>query len=147
VALVFGLAIAEHPRQMAKRLLMLPALDRSEIAGEFQEHALLRHQLLRAGGTTRGRLDILEEITDVDSQRTSDLVEAPRRDTVDSGLVLVGLLIGDSDQLGHLLLGQAEHDPSLADTQADVAVDIERATSATDAPCRDFAGKLIHRFI
>ena len=35
--------------------------------------------------------------------------------TVDALLVLVRLLIGDADQLSHLLLGQAQHDPALAD--------------------------------
>ena len=39
-------------------------------------------------------------------------------------LVLVRLLIGDPDQLSHLLLGQAQHDPSLAHPSPDVAVDI-----------------------
>jgi hypothetical protein len=36
----------------------------------------------------------------------------------------VRLLVGDADQVSHLLLGQAEHDPALADPSADVAVDI-----------------------
>jgi hypothetical protein len=32
----------------------------------------------------------------------------------------VRLLIGDADQFGHLLLGQPEHDPSLAHARADM---------------------------
>jgi hypothetical protein len=36
----------------------------------------------------------------------------------------VRLLIGDADQLGHLLLGQAEHNPALAHPSANMAVDI-----------------------
>jgi hypothetical protein len=36
----------------------------------------------------------------------------------------VGLLIGDADQIGHLLLRQAEHDPALADPTADMTVEI-----------------------
>jgi hypothetical protein len=39
----------------------------------------------------------------------------------------VGLLVGYPDQLGHLLLGQPEHDPPLAHAGADMAVDILRA--------------------
>jgi hypothetical protein len=44
--------------------------------------------------------------------------------TVDALLVLVRLLIGDADKLGHLLLGQAKHDAALAHPSADIAVDI-----------------------
>src|SRR5579863_9361858 len=36
----------------------------------------------------------------------------------------MGLLIGDADQIGQLLLGQAQHDPALANPRADVAIDI-----------------------
>jgi hypothetical protein len=36
----------------------------------------------------------------------------------------VRLLVGDADQLSHLLLRQTKHDPTLADPSADVAVDI-----------------------
>src|SRR5213082_1907892 len=34
------------------------------------------------------------------------------------------LLIGDADQVGELLLGQAQHDPALAHPGADVVIDI-----------------------
>src|SRR5229473_3306298 len=36
----------------------------------------------------------------------------------------MGLLIGDADQIGELLLGQAQHDAALAHPRADVAIDI-----------------------
>ena len=140
------LAVAQHPRQMAERLLVLAALDRGEVARELEQHALLRHQLLGARGAA-ARLDVLEEVADLDPQRARDLVEPAGRDAVDAGLVLVRLLIGDADQLGHLLLGQAEHDPALADAQADVVVDVERAAAAADAAAGDFAGKLVHRSV
>jgi hypothetical protein len=42
----------------------------------------------------------------------------------------VRLLVGDADQLGHLLLRQTKHDPALADPSADVAVDILWPSSA-----------------
>jgi hypothetical protein len=142
---VLGFAVAQHACQVTQCFLVLTALDRREIAGELEQHALLRHQFLGAPDTSRARLDILEEAADVDAQRARDLIQASRRDAVDPGFVFVRLLIGDADQLGHLLLGEAQHDASLADPQTDVAVDVERTTSATDTSCRDFAGKLIHR--
>jgi hypothetical protein len=42
----------------------------------------------------------------------------------------VRLLIGDPDQFGHLLLRQAEHDPSLAYASADMPVGILRTSPA-----------------
>ena len=56
------------------------------------------------------------------------------RDAVDAGLVLVRLLVGDADQLGHLLLGQAQHDAALTDAQADIVVDVERPTPTAAVP-------------
>jgi hypothetical protein len=52
---------------------------------------------------------------------TGELQEHPLADAL---LALVRLLIGDPDQVGHLLLGQAEHNPALAHPRADMAVDI-----------------------
>jgi hypothetical protein len=54
----------------------------------------------------------------------------PRRDAIDPLPVLVRLLIGDPDQLGHLVLGQPEHDPSLAHAGADMPVGILRTSPA-----------------
>ena len=106
-----------------------------EVTGELQQHALLWHQL---GGLELAAplgLDILEEVADLDAQGLGDLVEPAGRDTVDAGLVLVGLLVGDPDQLRHLLLGQPEHDTALADAEADKVVDVERpAPSAAFRP-------------
>jgi hypothetical protein len=36
----------------------------------------------------------------------------------------VGLLIGDADHVGHLLLRQTQHDAPLSDTHADMAIDV-----------------------
>ena len=58
------------------------------------------------------------------------MVQAPRGDAIDPLLVLVRLLIGDPDQLGHLVLGQPEHDPSLAHAGADMPVGILRTSPA-----------------
>jgi hypothetical protein len=38
-------------------------------------------------------------------------VEAARGHAVDASFVLVGLLVGDPDQVSKLLLGETEHDP------------------------------------
>jgi hypothetical protein len=45
-------------------------------------------------------------------------------------LVLVRLLIGDPDQLSHLLLGQARHDPSVAHAGPHMPVGILRTSPA-----------------
>ena len=45
-------------------------------------------------------------------------------DAVDALLVLVRLLVGDADQLGHLLLGQAQHDPPLAHPRSDIPINV-----------------------
>ena len=61
-----------------------------------------------------------------DAERLRDIVQAAGSDAIDALLVFVGLLIGDADQLGHLLLGEPEHDPALAHAGADMAVDVLR---------------------
>jgi hypothetical protein len=45
-------------------------------------------------------------------------------------LIPLRLLIGDPDQLSHLVLGQPEHDPSLAHASADMPVGILRTSPA-----------------
>src|SRR5690606_22205786 len=124
---------------------MLAALDRGEIAGELEQHALLGHQLAcpHRRAAVAG-LHILEEIADLDPQRARDLVQPAGRDAIDPGLVLVRLLVGHADQLGHLLLGQAEHDAALANAQAHVTVDVERSAPTANVAAGDFAGELVH---
>ena len=68
----------------------------------------------------------LEEVADIDPERLRDIVQTASSDAVDALLILVGLLIGDADQLGHLLLGEPEHDPALAHARTDMAVDVLR---------------------
>ena len=75
------------------------------------------------------RVELLEEVADVDAQRLGDLVEPSGGNPVDAGLVLVRLLVGDADQLGHLLLREPQHDPPLADPQAHIMVDVEGPAS------------------
>jgi hypothetical protein len=90
-----------------------------ETTGEVQDHPL-------AGGRHKTAADLQSfvEIADFDSQRLREAVQPAGGHTVDALLVLVRLLVGDADQLGHLLLGQAEHDPTLAHPGPDVAVDM-----------------------
>ena len=66
----------------------------------------------------------------VDAEGMGDRVEAAGGDPVDALLVFVRLLIGHTDQLGHLLLRQTEHDPPLAHARADVPVDVLGAGSS-----------------
>ena len=68
----------------------------------------------------------LEEIADRHAQHLRDLVEPAGRNAIDAALVFVGLLVGHADQVGQLLLGQAQHDAALADPRADVVIDILR---------------------
>jgi hypothetical protein len=52
----------------------------------------------------------------------------------------VRLLVADPDQLGHLLLGQAENDAALANSQTDVAIDVQGATAPADVAADDLTG-------
>jgi hypothetical protein len=71
-----------------------------------------------------------KKVAYLDTERLSDVVEAPRGGAIDPLLVLVRLLVGDPDQLGHLMLGQPEHNSSLAHAGSDMPVGILRTRSA-----------------
>src|SRR5689334_1146631 len=91
----------------------------SKISGELQAHPFAR-----ADGPLVFLLQPVEEIADRHAQNLRDLEEAAGRDAVDAAFVLVGLLVGHADQVGELLLRQAEHDPPLADAGSYIPVDI-----------------------
>src|SRR5271163_1870322 len=93
--------------------------DLGEITREFEAHALAR-----AGRARRFAIEPLEKIVDRYAEDMGDLEEPAGRDAVDAALVFVRLLIGDADQISKLLLGEAEHDPPLAHSRADMMVDI-----------------------
>src|SRR5437762_11235407 len=95
----------QNPGELAQRLLMALIWDLREIAGEFQAHAFARAD--RAGALP---LQAFKEITDRHAQNLRNLVEPARRNAVDAALVFVRLLVGYPDQIGELLLGQAQHD-------------------------------------
>src|SRR5689334_5960700 len=73
---------------------------------------------------TRLGANALEEKANLDTQRLDDGVEAPTGDAVHAPLILVRLLVGDTDQVNQLLLGQAEHDAPLTHALADMSIDI-----------------------
>ena len=74
-------------------------------------------------GLRRFLAQALVEIRDRRVQHARDLIETTRRDAIDAALVFVRLLVGDTDHLGQLLLGQPQHDAPFADARADMVVD------------------------
>src|ERR671919_3256100 len=107
---------------------MLARRNADEIPRQLQKHPLLGCRLERLLTTVQA----LEEVADVDTERLRNIVQAAGGDPVDPLLVLVRLLVGHPDQLGHLLLGQSEHDPALANAQADIPVDVQSTAPAAN---------------
>src|SRR4051812_30154434 len=99
------------------------------MAAEFQEQPLLRGGLERI----RFRTDAVIKVADLDAECIGKGVEPAAGDPVDALLVLVGLLVGHADQLGQTLLGQAQHDPALAQLGADMAVGLLRSWAMSRA--------------
>jgi len=97
---------------------VLLIVDRGEIPCQLETHALTLRHFRWDVGTGQP----VEEPGDRHTQHLGDFVQAPRRNTVQAALVLVGLLIGHADQLGELLLRQSQHDPPLADPRTDMVV-------------------------
>src|SRR5258706_12229467 len=93
--------------------------DLREVAGEFEAHALAR-----ADRPSVLLLQPVKEITDRHAQNLTDLIEAAGGNPVDAALIFVRLLVGDADQVGKLLLGQAQHDAALAHPRPDMTVDV-----------------------
>ena len=111
--------VGERAGEAAEGFLVLAARQRDEVARQLQQHALLpcgleilvaAHALVKEGH--------------VDAQGMRNDIEAAGGDPVDALLVFVRLLVGDADQLRHLLLRKAEHDPPFAHPCADVPIDI-----------------------
>jgi len=76
--------------------------DLGEVAGELQAHALawVRQPIFPG-------VETVEEIGHRHAQHAGDLEESAGGDAVDAALVFVRLLVGDADEIGELLLGQA----------------------------------------
>src|SRR5258708_22645118 len=103
-------------RQLAQRLLMPLVGDLCEVARELQAHTLAR-----ADGTAALIVEALEKIAHGDAEDPSDLEQSAGGDPIDAALVFVRLLVGDANEIGKLLLGQAEHHPEFADPSTDMA--------------------------
>jgi hypothetical protein len=93
--------------------------DLGEIAGKLEAHSLTR-----ADRTLVVLFESVEEIADRHAQDLRDLEQTTGRNSVDPALVFVGLLIGDADQIGKLLLCQAEHDPPFTNPGSYIPIDI-----------------------
>ena len=132
------LFLGQGARQLAQGLLVALVGDLGVIARQLEAHALAHGQGSRVGPVSQ----TLEEITQRDPQHLGDLVQPPRRYAVDAALVLVGLLVGDPDQIGHLPLAQTQHDAALADAAAYVAVGFGRTVDGLAAAWQwpDFPG-------
>ena len=97
LGLVLG---CQGPRELTQGLLISLIWDLGEILREFQAHPLAR-----ALNAALRLIQTLEEAANRDAQCLGDLEQASRGYSVDAAFVLVRLLIGDSDQVGELLLG------------------------------------------
>jgi hypothetical protein len=119
--LVLVLVGGEGASQLAQCLLVALVRNLRKIARKFETHPFARRD--RALIVVR---QAVEEVADWHAQHLCDLEQSSGRHAVDRALVFVRLLIGDADQIGELLLSEAEHDPPLADARTDVAIDVLR---------------------
>ena len=86
--------LGQGARQRADGILVLAFRDADDIVRQFKEQALLWRHLDRVVSAQS-----LEEVADLDPERLSHLVQPPRGDATDPLLVLVRLLMGDTDPL------------------------------------------------
>src|SRR5205823_6164077 len=101
-----------------QRLLVSHVRNVGEVASQLETHPL--------AGTDSPftfLFEPVEEIADRDAEYLRDFEQATGGNPVYAPLVFVRLLIGDPDQIGQLLLGQAKHDPPLANASADMPID------------------------
>lgn len=111
--------VGESPGEGTNRLLVLAGRNADEIARKFEQHALLRRCLERIIA-----VQTIEKVTDIDAEGLRNMIEPAGGYPVDAFFVLVSLLVGDADQLSHLLLRQTKHDPTLAHSGSDVTINI-----------------------
>jgi len=110
---------------LAQCFLMLLVLDACEVTRKFKAHALTR---IKLGFLVAFQTFI--EIAHRNAQNLGDLVKATCRDAVNAALVFVSLLVGDANQIGHLLLGKAQHDATFADALTNITVSVCGAVCA-----------------
>jgi hypothetical protein len=121
--------------ELAESLLMLAAPDGSEAARQLKHEALVRRRL-----DGLPYLHAFEEKVDLHLKGLCEGIEPARGDSVEALLVLVSLLVGDSNPLRHLLLGHPEHDPTLTDAGSNLAVNVTSAVASRDWTDRRFGG-------
>ena len=97
-------------------MLLVP--DLGKVAGDLEQHSLMRRDLPRALLP-----DAFVKVGDRCAQRAGDLEQSSGRNAIDAALIFVSLLVGHADHLGKLLLGQAQHNATLANSRADMIVD------------------------
>src|ERR1700724_3842235 len=88
-------AAGERARQLADRLLVLLVLDLGEVAGDFEQHPLMRRR--------RPLLLLTEPVVEICDRRiedAGDLVKPASRDAIDAAFGFVCLLIGNADHFG-----------------------------------------------
>jgi hypothetical protein len=110
---------SQSPGQLAQRFLMFLVRDLGEVSCEFQTHSFAR--------TDRSAtllVETLEKVAYRHAEDAGNFEQAAGRDPVYATFVFVGLLVGYPDEVGQLLLGEAEHDPALPNPGTDMAVDI-----------------------
>ncbi len=95
-----GLLRCKRTRHLAESFLMAFVVYAGEVPGNFQTHPLTCLHFIRVCSVTQ----TFEEVPDGHPKHLSDFKQTTGRDAVDTAFVFVGLLIGHTDQLGHLLL-------------------------------------------
>ena len=103
------------------RLVASSLYDGPTGAGNLKQHALMRRD-----GAGRFLSQPFIKIGDRRVENPGDLVEPASRNAIDAAFVFVRLLIRNADHLGKLLLGQPQHDSTLADARSDMVVDRRR---------------------
>jgi hypothetical protein len=110
---------SERPCELTQSLLVPLVRDLGEVTGELEAHPLAR-----ADPTLASVFEPVEKIADRNAKHLGYLKQATCGDAVDTALVFVCLLIGDPYQIGKLLLCQPQHNPTLANTCTDMAIDV-----------------------
>ena len=108
----------QYPGEVAYRLLMLLVPDLGKVAGDLEQHSLMRCDLPRAFLP-----HAFIKISDRGAQHAGNLKKSPRGDAIDAVLIFMSLLIAYPDHFAELLLGQAQQYAPFADPPADMIVD------------------------
>src|SRR5690242_5483052 len=103
--------------ELAYRFLVLLVSDFGEVAGDLQQHALVRRNLARSF-----LADTLVKIGDRSAQRPGDLEQPSGGHPIDAALVFVRLLVGNANHFRELLLRETQHNAALPDPASDMII-------------------------